>query len=167
MVLIINKKTYSDKCTLDDLADHESLIKLSKEFARSDEIIQPNEEISQTIYVTQREFAVLNSTDRHQFRYLGSDDATTCHIIVIDNQAAVALAHLDGGQTRLTLDNILQELDRYAPSTVQYDVYLCGGFLDGSSKQYSRKLSNEILHILSTYRTKTLDRKSTRLNSSH
>ena len=126
MVLIINEQVYSRRCTLENIAEHEDLIHTSHQFASSREIRQPVEEISKTIYVHQREFAVLAKNDPNELHLLGSDDATTCQILVLDNQNAVALGHLDGGETRESIEQMLTELKQYAPQNTDYDVYLVG-----------------------------------------
>ncbi|CAF1046940.1 unnamed protein product [Rotaria sordida] len=150
MVLLINEYVYSKKCSLEDLEKHNDLIQVSYELASSNEYKQSIEEISKTIYIHQREFGVLAKNDPNGFYLIGSDNATTCHILVLDNQVAVALAHLDGAKTHESIKHILQELIKYSPENVDYDVYIVGGFLDGSNRQYSRTLSNEILHIFCT-----------------
>lgn len=128
MVLVIEDQTYTSSCTLDHLARHSALIEKSVQFARSNEVIQPNEEIPRTIYVSQREFAVLSHNDPHGFHLLGSDDATTCHILVLETPSAVALAHLDGCETSESIEAMLKELKEYSNGehTNAYDVYLAG-----------------------------------------
>lgn len=126
MVLIINGHKYSKKYSLENLAEHTDLIHSSYQFASTVEIKQPLEEISQTIYVHQREFAVLAKNDPNNFHLIGSDDATTCHILILDNQIATALVHLDGGETRESIEQILQELQQYESQSTDYDVYLVG-----------------------------------------
>ncbi|CAF3984427.1 unnamed protein product [Adineta steineri] len=149
MVLVINEQIYSDTCSLENLAQHKDLIHSSCEFAKTNEYKQPVEDISKTIYVHQREFAVLAKNDPNGFYLIGSDDATTCHILVLDNQYAVGLMHLDGGDTSQSIELMLQEMKQYAPENVNYDVYLVGGFLDSSDRQYSLTLSNEVLNLFS------------------
>jgi hypothetical protein len=126
MVLFIKGHVYSNKCTLENLAQHNDLIHYSYEFASSNECQQPVEEISKTIYVHQREFAVVAKNDPNGFCLIGSDDATTCQILVLDNQFAVGLAHLDGGETFESIKQLLGELTQYAPQNTDYDVYLVG-----------------------------------------
>ena len=126
MVLVINQQIYSKKYSLENLAGQSDLIQSSREFASSPEIKQPVEEISKTIYVHQREFAVLGKDDPNGFHLIGSDDATTCHILVLDNQVAVALGHLDGCHTHESIEQMLIELKQYAPQNTNYDTYLVG-----------------------------------------
>ncbi|CAF3075326.1 unnamed protein product [Rotaria sp. Silwood2] len=126
MVLLINEHIYSKKCSLEDLVQHNDLMKVSHELASSEEYKQPIEEISKTIYVYQREFAVIAKNDRNGLHLIGSDNATTCHILVLDNQVAIALAHLDGGETRESIKNMLEELNKYAPQNTDYDAYIVG-----------------------------------------
>jgi len=126
MVLVINEHIYSKKCSLENLAEHTDLIRTSNQLASSQEIKQPSDEISKTIYVHQREFAVLGKNDPNGFHLIGSDDATTCHILILDNQIAVALGHLDGVKTHESIEEMLNELKQYAPQNTNYDVYLVG-----------------------------------------
>ena len=126
MVLIIGEQTYSDEFSLEQFAQHTSLINSSTEFAKSHEIKQPSEEIARTIYVHQREFAVVEKNDPNGFHFIGSDDATTCHILVLDNQHAVGIIHLDGGETNESLEEMLNEMKKYAPDNTHYDTYLVG-----------------------------------------
>ncbi|CAF3871546.1 unnamed protein product [Rotaria magnacalcarata] len=124
MVLLIDNHVYSKQCSLDDLAQHRDLINSSRDFASSQEFKQSKEEISKTIYVYQREFAVIANNDPHGFHLVGSDNATTCHILVLDNHRAVALAHLDGAETQQSIEEMIKELKNYAPHNTEYDVYL-------------------------------------------
>ena len=126
MVLVIDGRVYSQSCTFDCLAAHADLMHASRLLASSTELQQPAEEVDQTIYVGQREFAIVANDDPHGFHWLGSDDATTCHILVLDNQVAVALAHLDGCETRQSIEAICRSLQEYAPENSDYDVYLAG-----------------------------------------
>jgi hypothetical protein len=126
MVLIINEHVYSKKCSLENLVEHTELIHSSYQFASSEQIKQPLEEISKTIYIHQHEFAVLAKNDPNGFHLIGSDDATTCHILILDNQFAVALAHLDGSETRESIEEMLKELKQYASENINYDTYLVG-----------------------------------------
>ena len=126
MVLIIDKQICSDRFSLEQLAQHTSLIDSSTEFAKSPEFKQLPEEIARTIYVHQREFGVVGKNDPNGFQFIGSDDATTCHILVLDNQHAIGVIHLDGEETNESLEKMLNEMKTYAPDNTHYDTYLVG-----------------------------------------
>ena len=126
MVLFIDGQRCPSDLSVDRLADYPDLIARSSQLANSAEIEQPPEEVARTIYAAQREFAVLNRTDRHGFHLLGSDEATTCHLLILDNHLAVALAHLDGTETQRSIEEICRELELYAPDETDYDLYLAG-----------------------------------------
>ncbi|CAF1207368.1 unnamed protein product [Adineta steineri] len=121
MVLVINEQIYSDTCSLENLAQHKDLIHSSCEFAKTNEYKQPVEDISKTIYVHQREFAVLAKNDPNGFYLIGSDDATTCHILVLDNQYAVGLMHLDGEPARRIA--FMEEEKAYIILTQYMDIF--------------------------------------------
>ena len=126
MVLCINEHSYNNHCSLEDLAQHTDLTHLSSEFASSVEYKQTAEEISKTVYVHQHEFAVLAKDDPNGFHLIGSDNATTCHILVLVNEVAVTLAHLDGTQLGPSIEQMSRELMEHAPTTIDHDVYLVG-----------------------------------------
>ncbi|CAF4801720.1 unnamed protein product, partial [Rotaria sp. Silwood2] len=46
--------------------------------------------------------------------------------LTLHTQVAIALAHLDGGETRESIKNMLEELTKYAPQNTDYDVYIVG-----------------------------------------
>ena len=126
MVLLIENQTCPSSLSVDRLVEYRDLITRSTELATSEECRQPQEEIPRTIYVAQREFAVLARNDHHGFHLLGSDQATTCHLLILDNQVAVAMAHLDGHETKESIEHICQALEQYAPENTNYDLYLAG-----------------------------------------
>ncbi|CAF0936101.1 unnamed protein product [Didymodactylos carnosus] len=148
MVLCIENREYNQSCSLDKLLNHSNLIELSKQFALSTEYTENVDDISHVLYIGQYEYGVLNKNDPNELYMIGSDDATTCHIIIIEQQDTVALAHLDGRETQNSIDSICRELKRYQTNNFDYNVYLVGGFLDNSRKQYSNTLSNEVLNVL-------------------
>lgn len=98
------------------------------------------------LYVQQREFAATTPED-NSVSVLGSDDATTCHLVVLRHtgSGAVCLAHCDGSKTWsevpllvkavMSLSNISKE--------GRLELHLVGGFNDESKT--SHKLSLSIL----------------------
>ena len=60
------------------------------------------------MYVGQREVAILSSNQTNGLKYLGSEDATTCHIIILSNVQTekTALAHLGRAMHWFVLGNL-------------------------------------------------------------
>lgn len=98
------------------------------------------------LYVQQREFAATTPAD-NCVSVIGSDDATTCHLVVLRHtgSGAVCLAHCDGSSTWsevpllvkavMSLSNVRKE--------GRLELHLVGGFNDESKT--SHKLSLNIL----------------------
>ena len=119
------------------------------------------------LYVLQQEFATISPCkNSSNIKYIGSADATTCHIVIMKYSAsgAISLAHLDGAQTFEALQKMLIEIhdiSRYKfdvagqkgnvaiageeqlNSPFDIDLFIFGGFVD--DKNYSEKLFGEIL----------------------
>lgn len=99
----------------------------------------------QVLYVTQKEYAVVESSDT-KIKLLGSDDATTCHIAVIINREAstICLAHLDSAGDREGLDQMIEEClaKTSAVNEVNLELSLFGGYFDekGKSEALTLKL---------------------------
>lgn len=89
------------------------------------------------MYVTQKEYAVLKSDDQN-FTVLGTDDATTCHIVVMVNreESTVCLAHVDSTDDLKELTSMV--LDIIGHQDVHGDFHLelsiLGGYLDEMHK---------------------------------
>ncbi|XP_038619213.1 protein N-terminal asparagine amidohydrolase [Tachyglossus aculeatus] len=101
------------------------------------------------LYVQQRELAVTSPNDG-SVSVLGSDDATTCHIVVLRDtgSGATCLAHCDGSDTRSDVSLMLRVL-KSVPHTGQsgrLEVHLIGGFND--DRQLSQKLTSQLLSEL-------------------
>lgn len=98
------------------------------------------------LYVQQREFAATTPADNN-VSVIGSDDATTCHLVVLRHtgSGAVCLAHCDGSNTWsevplfvkavMSLSNVSKE--------GRLELHLIGGFNDESKT--SHRLSLNIL----------------------
>ncbi|OCT64075.1 N-terminal asparagine amidase L homeolog isoform X1 [Xenopus laevis] len=97
------------------------------------------------LYVQQRELAVTTPNDRF-VSVLGSDDATTCHILVLRHtgSGATCLAHCDGSDTKNEVAAVLHAVKSLTNNTDEgrLELHLVGGFID--SKQYSQTLSSEL-----------------------
>lgn len=109
------------------------------------------------LYVGQREYAVVsNKLNKGQFEYIASDDATTCHIVILTetDTETVAVGHFDGSCTLEGLLSIISKLESIANAIGEYktvteiNMHIIGGFVD--KKKYSEKLFSEILHACSS-----------------
>lgn len=99
------------------------------------------------LYVGQREFAATSPEDE-KIHVMGSEDATTCHIIIIRHTGcgAVCIAHFDGyGSDKAVQDimKVMNELCKNKPFG-RYELHVAGGFIDGdeSSEKVSIKTLN-------------------------
>lgn len=109
-----------------------------------------------TLYVGQREVAIVPGNDT-RVQIIGSDDATTCHIMILRHKdsGGVALAHFDGGKSeeaslQVIIDSLLGNTNNRS-----LDVYAIGGFhhekfaiVKGVSQ--SQVLSLKLLKVLMT-----------------
>ncbi|XP_063286382.1 protein N-terminal asparagine amidohydrolase [Pelobates fuscus] len=98
------------------------------------------------LYVQQRELAVTTSNDS-AISILGSDDATTCHIVVLRHTGseATCLAHCDGSDTESEVADILYAVQSLSQNTKEgrLELHLIGGFID--KRRLSQKLSSQLL----------------------
>lgn len=97
------------------------------------------------LYVQQREFAATTPTDDN-VSILGSDDATTCHLVVLRHtgSGAVCLAHCDGSNTWSEVPLIVKAVTSLSnDKDSKLELHLVGGFND--ELKTSHKLSLNIL----------------------
>lgn len=101
------------------------------------------------LYVMQREYAVV-SPDDDRIGVLGSEDATTCHFVVIRHAGSgvTSLGHYDGCQTRQGIKDMIRHIKRTSVGAPEgrLDVHLVGGFSD--SRTLSWQLSKDVLLAL-------------------
>ncbi|XP_020391199.2 protein N-terminal asparagine amidohydrolase isoform X1 [Rhincodon typus] len=101
------------------------------------------------LYVHQREFATTTPRDG-SVSILGTEDATTCHMVVLRHtgSGATSLGHCDGADTELTVSlmfNAVKSLSVGCDSG-RYEVHLVGGFID--ERSLSHRLTLELLEAL-------------------
>ncbi|XP_068824389.1 protein N-terminal asparagine amidohydrolase isoform X1 [Capricornis sumatraensis] len=98
------------------------------------------------LYVQQRELAVTSPKDG-SISILGSDDATTCHIVVLRHtgNGATCLTHCDGSDTKAEVPLIMNAIKSFSDHTQcgRLEVHLVGGFND--DRQLSQKLTHQLL----------------------
>ena len=107
------------------------------------------------LYVFQRELATISPNQKNSsLEWISSDDATTCHIVVIIEEytRSISLGHFDGCDTSNGLEkmfaSILEIVNLSSTkdkdnSEISYSMYIFGGFND--SKKYSENLFKEII----------------------
>ncbi|KAF3687265.1 Protein N-terminal asparagine amidohydrolase [Channa argus] len=100
----------------------------------------------QLLYVQQREFAATTPAD-DCVSVIGSDDATTCHLVVLRHtgSGAVCLAHCDGSSTWSEVPRLVKAVTSLSDvsNDGRLELHLVGGFDDESKA--SHKLSLNIL----------------------
>ncbi|XP_056391886.1 protein N-terminal asparagine amidohydrolase isoform X2 [Hyla sarda] len=99
------------------------------------------------LYVQQRELATTTPNDS-SISILGSEDATTCHIIVLRHtgSGATCLAHCDGSDSENEVAAIVQAVKSLTKTTEgRLELHIVGGFND--QRQLSLKLSRQLLKV--------------------
>ncbi|XP_031218971.1 protein N-terminal asparagine amidohydrolase isoform X3 [Mastomys coucha] len=100
------------------------------------------------LYVQQRELAVTSPKDG-SISILGSDDATTCHIVVLRHtgNGATCLTHCDGSDTKAEVPLIMNSIKSFSEHAEcgRLEVHLVGGFSD--DRQLSQKLTHQLLKL--------------------
>ncbi|KAM9315261.1 protein N-terminal asparagine amidohydrolase [Pholidichthys leucotaenia] len=98
------------------------------------------------LYVQQREFAATTPAD-NCVSVIGSEDATTCHLVVVRHtgSGAVCLAHCDGSRTSSEVPLLVKAVTSLSDISQEgrLELHLVGGFNDDSKT--SHKLSCNIL----------------------
>uniref|UniRef100_A0A3Q3WL84 Uncharacterized protein n=1 Tax=Mola mola TaxID=94237 RepID=A0A3Q3WL84_MOLML len=98
------------------------------------------------LYVQQREFAATTPADKF-VSVIGSDDATTCHLVVLRHtgSGAVCLAHCDGSSTWTEVPLLVKAVTSLITDNKEgrLELHLVGGFNDDSKT--SHKLSLNLL----------------------
>ena len=94
------------------------------------------------LYVTEGEWATLD--ERNHLQIVGSDEATTCYILVLVNSknGMVSLAHLNGWKTQEMIESMLNSFGLVE----KLDLYIIGGFID--EKDVSQPNALDILSTL-------------------
>uniref|UniRef100_A0A8C7QIS2 N-terminal asparagine amidohydrolase n=1 Tax=Oncorhynchus mykiss TaxID=8022 RepID=A0A8C7QIS2_ONCMY len=108
------------------------------------------------LYIQQREFAATTPAD-NSVAVLGSDDATTCHLVLVRHtgSGAACLAHCDGSSTWSEVPLIVKavtSLSKDPAKEGRLELHLVGGFDDESKT--SHKLS---LNLLSAFQRQKED----------
>ncbi|KAI1896041.1 hypothetical protein AGOR_G00090720 [Albula goreensis] len=96
------------------------------------------------LYVQQREFAATTPAD-NSVTVIGSDDATTCHLVVVrhSGSGATCLAHCDGSNTWAEVPQLVKAVTSLSSQAKEgrLELHLMGGFDDESKTSQSLSLS--------------------------
>ncbi|XP_061888934.1 protein N-terminal asparagine amidohydrolase [Entelurus aequoreus] len=110
------------------------------------------------LYVQQREFAATTPAD-DSVSVIGSDDATTCHLVVLRHtgSGAACLAHCDGSNTRSEVPLLVKSVTSLAKCSKEgrLELHLVGGFRDEAMTSHELSLNilvafqqqNEDIHL--------------------
>lgn len=103
---------------------------------------------SRTLYVSQKEYAVVSQSES-QLSVVGSDDATTCHIVILHNKrhSLFSVAHIDSANNIEALTRIVADTigDSEVDENLSLDLYMVGGYTD--ERCTSELLTLELLHF--------------------
>lgn len=111
------------------------------------------------VYVGQKEAAVVAPGDR--IRMLGSEDATTCHIVVLrdTNTGVTGIAHLDNDEPEdfLLLEREVRDRKGVKTTTreledMEYDVSVLGGYSD--EEEISQDITEMLLVVMQGLKAK-------------
>lgn len=99
------------------------------------------------LYLSQREYASTIPHDKN-VSVMGSDDATTCHIVVLRHtgSGAVAVGHFDGAGLEQGVTSMIRKVQELTMNNVEgrLELHLIGGFLD--HRRYSEELSLQLIY---------------------
>lgn len=132
------------------------LVESAKSFSTTEEVHVGN---SHALYVSQAEYGIVPGDDP-VIQIIGSDDATTCHVIVLrHNSGTTAVAHFDGrdGESEAVNDMVHRILEIEGPDVECLTVWVAGGYEpERGSKEAARNeselLSLKILKILTEHK---------------
>lgn len=149
MPLVVNGNTEDSRFrTFADFANKHSHFKgIAEEFCK-----KPIRKIEKSglLYVTQGEYATV-SMDDENVTVMGSEDATTCHIVVLRHTGSgvTSLGHFDGHDTSSGIKNMIAAVASSSKTNCndgKIVLHLFGGFLD--DRNTSDRLTVSILEVI-------------------
>lgn len=138
-------KVDSRDCPISDILCIESLSESSKNF-----LSVPKKTLSsadRALYVSQREHATV-SKENQTLKYIGSEDATTCLIVVLLSPYAISVGHFDGADVKNGLLNMIMDNSSLCSQSqrTMIEAHIFGGFED--ERNVSIELIENILSIM-------------------
>lgn len=137
---------------VDVFKEHPQLCEDSKLYRKNLQKIKINKN-DRVLFVHQREIVTIAPhLNKQNFTHVCTDDATTCHNVVLIEKTTrtISLGHFDGCSTHSGLETMFSEMNNIISlagadiSSIQYDLYLFGGFID--DKKYSEILFTELIN---------------------
>lgn len=112
-------------------------------------------ETENVLFVAQKEYAIVKSDDT-LFKLIGTDDATTCHIIVMKNkeESTTLVAHIDSADCFESLSQMVLEVVGNCLLNTEFYIELSifGGYSD--ERQTSEPLTLDLLQFYHQCRVK-------------
>ena len=156
MPLFIDDVPISKEVSFEHFFEEYPILKKQSEEYIANHITQKKylEKRDRVLYVFQREFATINPKQKNSsFKWISSDDATTCHIVVIIEEytRSISLGHFDGcdmsNGLKMMMSSLVEivKLSETKDSDVSENcsMYIFGGFND--SEKHSEKLFRKII----------------------
>jgi len=149
MVLIIDNKEVTSTINIKSIHEDYPILKSNSTLVIDSPLRDIN--ISDNyVYVGQREMAIVSSDDGVDM--LGSEDATTCHIVVLrnitNNKGVTGLAHLDSDDPDqfLALESAVRRRSGASETDIEYEISIIGGYDDerGTSADITETLLTTI-----------------------
>jgi len=120
-------------------------------------ILQPVQTITteNVLFVAQKEYAIVK-TDDSLFKVTGTDDATTCHIVVMKNEeeSTICVAHIDSADCFESLSQMVLEVVGNCSLNTDFYIELSifGGYCD--ERETSESLTLDLLQFYHSCRVK-------------
>ncbi|CAF0728157.1 unnamed protein product [Brachionus calyciflorus] len=147
MTILLSDKIEIKNFNYSQIESDTLLKKNSEEFINSP---KNEQDAFKCLFVGQREYVTVTHNDP-LIDIIGSDDATTCHIILLVDESNYncSLCHLDGSDTHGGLNQMVESLKALRTNTddsSEFSVFLVGGFEDSNNS--SQELTNQIFDAL-------------------
>ncbi|XP_027216266.1 protein N-terminal asparagine amidohydrolase-like [Penaeus vannamei] len=101
-----------------------------------------------TLFVAQGEYGVVPAKDT-KVKIVGSDDATTCHVVVIRHPSGTtAVAHFDGRKNEEdALKAIVEKMHRLEHDTSDLELFVVGGYQPEEGSREAKRNESELLSL--------------------
>ncbi|XP_042873952.1 protein N-terminal asparagine amidohydrolase-like [Penaeus japonicus] len=100
------------------------------------------------LFVAQGEYGVVPAKDT-KVKIVGSDDATTCHVVVIRHPSGTAaVAHFDGRKNEEdALKAMVEKIHRIEEDTSDLELFVVGGYQPEEGSREAKRKESELLSL--------------------